>query len=66
MLFCKADFLEDMPGWDIKTVSYVASTGVLTLKAYDEDDVSGVMAAADTTDKTVQVFAVFARKAANS
>lgn len=66
LLYCKADFLEDMPGFDIKTVSYVASTGVLTLKAYDEDNTSGVMAAADSTDKTVQVFAVFCRKSANS
>lgn len=59
--YCKADFVEDMPGWDIKFVSYVASTGVLTLKAYDEDDTSGVMAAADSTDKTVQVFLVYTR-----
>lgn len=59
--YCKADFVEDMPGWDIKFISYVASTGVLTLMAYDEDDTSGVQAAADTTDKTVQVFIVYTR-----
>jgi hypothetical protein len=66
MLYCAADFLEDLPGWSIKAISYVASTGVLTLMAYDEDNTSGIAAAADSTDKTVQVFAVFARKSANS
>lgn len=59
--YCKADFAEDMPGFDIKYVGYVASTGVLTLKAYDEDNTSGVMAAADSTDKTVQVLLVYTR-----
>jgi len=59
--FCKADFVEDMPGWDIKFISYAASTGVLTLKVYDEDNTSGVMAAADSTDKTVQVFMIYTR-----
>ena len=66
LLFCKADFLEDMAGWDIKCTGYNASTGVLTLIAYDEDNTSGVMAAADSTDKTVQVFAVFCRKSENN
>ena len=60
---CLADFVEDMPGWSIKFISYVASTGVLTLKAYDEDDVSGIQAAADSTDKTVQVLIVYTRSA---
>ncbi len=59
--YAQASFLEDMPGWSINVVSYVQSTGVLTLKAYDEDNTSGVAAAADSTDKTVQLFCVFTR-----
>ena len=59
--YCKPDFVEDMPGWDVKYISYVASTGVLTIKAYDEDDTSGVAAAATSTDKTIQVFLVYTR-----
>lgn len=59
--YCAADFVEDLPGWSLKFVSYDASTGVLTLKAYDEDNTSGIQAAADSTDKTVQVFLVYTR-----
>lgn len=59
--YCTADFLEDMPGWSLKCTGYNASTGVLTLLAYDEDDTSGIQAAADSTDKTVQVFMVYTR-----
>lgn len=59
--YCAADFVEDLPGWSVKFIGYVASTGVLTLIAYDEDNTSGVQAAADSTDKTIQVFAVCTR-----
>lgn len=59
--YCDPSFVEDLPGWDVKYISYVASTGVLTIKAFDEDDTSGVAAAATSTDKTIQVFMVYTR-----
>jgi hypothetical protein len=66
LLFGCAEFREDLPGWHAKVTSYTDSTGVLLVTAYDEDDTSGIEAAADSTDKTLSVFCVFARKAANS
>lgn len=63
LLWGHADFLEDMPGWSVKVVSYVPSTGVLTLKAYDEDDTSGIAALADSNNKTIQLACLFSRNA---
>lgn len=60
---CFADFVEDLPGWSVKFVSYDQETGVLVLMAYDEDNTSGVAAAADSTDKTIQLLAVCTRSA---
>lgn len=51
--------LGDEPGFDTRLTGY--SSGVLSLSMYDEDNTSGIEAVADTTDKTVMVWAVFTR-----
>lgn len=63
LLHGTADFMEDLPGWSVKVTGYDPATGVLTLIAYDEDDTSGIAAAADSTDKTIQVRCLFSRNA---
>ncbi len=63
MNFGIAEFLGDLPGWHVKVVSYTASTGVLVMLAYDEDDASGIQAAADSTDQKIQFFGLFTRAA---
>lgn len=55
--------LEDDANLFCKVTSYVSSTGVVTLKTYVNS--AGTIAAADTTDKTIQVF-LFCTKAARS
>lgn len=47
----------DQAGIHAKLVSY--STGVLTIKVYDEDNVSGIQAAAETNNVTIGWWAVF-------
>lgn len=47
----------DKPGIHAKLISY--SAGVLTIHVYDEDDVSGIQAIADTDNVTVCWWAVF-------
>jgi hypothetical protein len=59
--FCMADFVEDAPGWHVKYTGYTQSTGVLTLTATDEDNTSGIEAAADSTDQTIQVLILATR-----
>jgi hypothetical protein len=63
MLYGTADFVEDLADYSAKVTGYVASTGILSLSTYYDD---GSPAVADTTDKTISVFCVFSRKAANS
>ena len=61
MLWGDASILGDQAQLDAKVVSYTQSTGVLLVKVYDEDDTSGISAAANSNDVTVQVRCVFTR-----
>lgn len=64
LLFGEAVVLGDEANIFAKVVSYVASTGVLTITQYT--NTAGTIAAANNTGKVLQVFCVFSRKAANS
>lgn len=57
VLYCKPTVIND-PTLDVQYTSYVASTGVLTVTHYADD---GTPAAGDSTDKTIQVFALCTR-----
>ena len=59
-----ANYIEDDANLFCKVTGYTASTGVLTVTSYT--NAAGTIAAADTTDKTLNVFCIFARKSANS
>lgn len=70
LVWADASILGDEANLHAKAVSYVQATGVLTIKVYqqaddgaDTDPDNGLSAAADTTDKTVQVHCVFSRLA---
>ncbi len=59
-----ANYIEDDANLFCKVTGYTASTGVLTVTSYT--NAAGTIAAADTTDKTLNVFCIFSRKSANS
>lgn len=61
LLWGDASILGDQAQLDAKVVSYTQSTGVLLIKVYDEDDTSGISAAANSNDVTVQVRCMFTR-----
>jgi hypothetical protein len=63
--YADASIRGDFPELDAKVVSYVAATGVMTIKVYDEDDTSGISddAASTLNNVTVQVLAFCSRKA---
>lgn len=61
MNYGDASILGNEAELDAKVTGYNASTGVLSISVYDEDDTSGISASADSTDKSVQVFCVFTR-----
>ena len=63
MCFGSATVLGDKPGIHAKVVSYVPATGVMTVKLYDEDNVSGIEAAATVDDITIQMLCVFRNSA---
>lgn len=73
MIYGDACILGDEARLDAKVVSYTASTGVLAVTVYQEQDDgadtdpdNGISIAADTTDKTVQVHCIFTRSDAPS
>jgi hypothetical protein len=62
MIFGEAEVLGAEPQLQAKVVSYTASTGVLVIELYDEDDTSGISAKTpESNNKTVQVLCVFRR-----
>lgn len=61
LLWGDASIRGDEAELDAKVTGYTQSTGVLTLTVYDEDDTSGISAAADSTDKKVQILCLFSR-----
>ena len=56
-----ADILGDEADLHCKVVSYVPSTGVLTVHQYKEDGTSGIHALGDSDNKTIQVVCYFTR-----
>lgn len=62
--FMSAQVLGDKPGLHAKCVSYTASTGVLLIHLYDEDNTSGIEAkdAADLDDIEIAVLMLCSRK----
>jgi hypothetical protein len=59
-----ASYVEDDADVFAKVTGYTASTGVLTVTSYTNS--AGTIAAADTNNKTLNVFCIFSRKSANS
>ena len=57
----EASILGDQAGFHAKVTGYTASTGVLTVSVYDEDNTSGIQAVANSNDVTVQVWCIFTK-----